>query len=173
MSFLIRQCAPKDMKDLMRFVREIAGLYCVPVDTIRIKEEDLKEAGFGKHPRYECFVAEVPPEQKTKEGHTLIGYILSVYTYSIWRGKNLYIDNLYVMPEFRGKLIGDMLFLRAAEAAWLNGCTQLRMHTSSQKPENLDFLFRRGGEDLTVKEGWQLLRFYEESLRKMAAQSKF
>ncbi|XP_053122024.1 diamine acetyltransferase 1-like isoform X2 [Hemicordylus capensis] len=104
MSFLIRQCAPKDMKDLMRFVREIAGLYCVPVDTIRIKEEDLKEAGFGKHPRYECFVAEVPPEQKTKEGHTLIGYILSVYTYSIWRGKNLYIDNLYVMPEFRGYL---------------------------------------------------------------------
>lgn len=43
-----------------------------------------------------------PPTFPT--GHTLVGYVLSSYTYSSWKGKNLYIDNFYVMPEFRGEL---------------------------------------------------------------------
>ncbi|XP_062993953.1 diamine acetyltransferase 1-like [Elgaria multicarinata webbii] len=154
-------------------MQDIAAIYNVPLENIRTNVEELKDAGFGTHPRYECFVAEVPPEQKSKEGYTLIGYTLSTYTYNSWRGKNLYMDNLYVMPEFRGKLIGKTLMERAAEAAWRRGCTHLRMHASSQKPENIEFLARRGGHDLTLKEGWNLLRFKTDRLWEMAAQSKF
>nr|XP_056719511.1 thialysine N-epsilon-acetyltransferase-like [Euleptes europaea] len=172
MAYVVRACTPKDLKDIMRLIKEIAVIYKVPVNEIRTSEEALMEAGFGKNPRFECFVAEVPPQQKSKEGHTLIGYVLSVYTYSTWKGRNLYMDNLYVMPEFRGKSIGKMLLNRATEAAWRKGCSQLRMHVSSEKPENITFLDKHGGEDLSAKDGWNLFRFQETQLRRMAARSE-
>ncbi|KAJ6654972.1 hypothetical protein lerEdw1_006443 [Lerista edwardsae] len=173
MSFVVRPCAPRDLKDVMRLIREIAVIYKVPLETIQPTVEELKKIGFEQPPRYECFVAEVPPEQKSKEGHTLIGYVLSVPTFNTWRGKNLYMDNLYVMPEFRGRGIGNLLLKTATEAALRQGCTQLRMHVSREKPANLDFLELRGGEDLTLKEGWHLLRFLKGSLQEMAARSTF
>ncbi|XP_054851196.1 thialysine N-epsilon-acetyltransferase-like [Eublepharis macularius] len=172
MACVVRSCAPKDLQDIMRLIKEIAVIYRVPLNEIRTSVEELKDAGFGKQPRFECFVAEVPPQQRSKEGHTLIGYVLSVYTYSTWRGRNLYMDNLYVMPEFRGRRIGKMLMERAAQAAWQQGCAQLRMHVSSEKPENLRFLGKNGGKDLTIEDGWNLFRFQETELRGMAAQSK-
>ena len=35
-------------------------------------------------------------------GHTKIGYALYFYTYSSWKGRAVYMEDLYVMPEFRG-----------------------------------------------------------------------
>lgn len=65
------------------------------------------------------------------------------------------------------------LALLPLQAALRQGCAQLRMHVSREKPANLDFLELRGGEDLTLKEGWHLLRLFEDSLQQMAAQSQF
>ncbi|KAF7236799.1 Diamine acetyltransferase 1 [Varanus komodoensis] len=173
MNVIVRPCFPRDLPEIMRLIKDISIIYSVPLEKLRTNVEELKDAGFGTRPQYECFVAEVPPEQRSKEGHTLIGYALSTYTYNTWRGRNLYMDNFYVMPEFRGRRIGRQLLNRVAEVAWGRGCTQLRMHVSSQKPENIAFLLRRGGEDLTTKEGWTLFRFHRDTLWKMAAQSKF
>ncbi|XP_063157815.1 diamine acetyltransferase 1-like [Candoia aspera] len=167
MSFVIRPCAPRDLKDIMRLIKEIAVIYSVPVESLSTNVQELEKAGFGPRPKFECFVAEVPPERKSKEGHTLVGYILSSYTYSSWKGTNLYIDNFYVMPEFRGMRIGNSLLKEAAKAAWQQGCSEFRMHVSSQKPKNIAYLEKRGGENLTVQAGWNLFRF-----RKMADQSK-
>ncbi|KAH0626065.1 hypothetical protein JD844_000784 [Phrynosoma platyrhinos] len=151
----------------MSFV-EIAVIYNVPLDKLRTNVEELQKAGFSERPRFECFVAEVPPEQKSKEGHTLIGYVLSVYTYSTWRGRNLYMDNLYVMPEFRGMSLKK----KAPGAAWRRGCNEIRMHASSEKVDNIKILQRWGGQNLTDKEGWNLLRFHEDVLQRLAAPDK-
>lgn len=35
-------------------------------------------------------------------GHTKIGYALYFYSYSSWKGRSIYMEDLYVMPEFRG-----------------------------------------------------------------------
>ncbi|CAI5791547.1 diamine acetyltransferase 1-like [Podarcis lilfordi] len=173
MSFIIRPCAPKDLKDIMRLVKEIAGIYNVPLGSLRTNVEELKKAGFGEQTQYECLVAEVPAEEKSKEGYTLIGYTLFSYTYNTWRGKNIYMDNLYVMPEFRGRRIGKALMEQAGEVARRQGLSQLRMHVSSQKADVLSFLERRGGENLTDKDGWHLLRFSNEALRRLAAEKRF
>nr|XP_060638964.1 diamine acetyltransferase 1-like [Anolis sagrei ordinatus] len=172
MSFVVRPCAPKDLKDILRLIKEIAVIYNVPLTQLYTNVDVLHKHGFGERPKYECFVAEVPPEQKSKEGHTIIGYVLSTYTYSTWKGRNLYIDNFYVMPEFRGRRIGKKLMCLAAEAAWRQGCTELRMHSSSEKPENHAVLQRWEAEDLSSKHGWHLLRFYNDTLKRRAAQSK-
>ncbi|XP_034990658.2 diamine acetyltransferase 1-like [Zootoca vivipara] len=173
MSFAIRPCAPKDLKDIMRLVKEIVGFYDATLGSLRTNVEELKKAGFGEQARYKCFVAEVPFEEKSKEGHTLIGYTLFSYTYNTWRGKNIYLDNLYVMPEFRGRQIGKALLEQVAEAAWRQGLSQLQMHISSQKADNLSFIKKRGGENLTEKDGLHLLCFPNEALKRLAAESRF
>ncbi|XP_062823033.1 thialysine N-epsilon-acetyltransferase [Anolis carolinensis] len=172
MSVVVRPCAPKDLKDILRLIKEIAVIYNVPLTQLYPNMEVLHKDGFGERPKFECFVAEAPPEQKSKEGHTIVGYILSAYTYSTWKGKNLYVDNFYVMPEFRGRRIGKKLMSSAAESAWARGCTEFRMHSSSKKPENYAVLQRFGGGDLSAKHGWNLLRFYNDAVQKRAAQSK-
>ncbi|XP_026549549.1 diamine acetyltransferase 2-like, partial [Notechis scutatus] len=103
---------------------------------------------------------------------SLAGYVLSSYTYSSWKGRNLYIDNFYVMPEFRGMRIGNSLLKEAAKAAWQQGCSELHMHVSYLKPENMSYLVRRGGENLTLQDGWRLFRFYGDRLFKMVDQSR-
>ncbi|XP_053218227.1 diamine acetyltransferase 1-like isoform X2 [Podarcis raffonei] len=139
MSFAIRRCTPKDLKDIMRFIEEIAVLHNVPLGSVRTSVEELKKAGFGERPRYKCFVAEIPAEKKCKDG--------------------------------RG--IGGALMKQMAEDAWSQGCTQLQMHVSASKEDDFGFLFRRGGEDLTSTEGWDLLRIHSHDLRGMASRSKF
>ncbi|XP_062994738.1 diamine acetyltransferase 1-like [Elgaria multicarinata webbii] len=154
-------------------IPDIVRHHEVPFNTIRTNVEELRGSGFGTHPRYECFVAEVSPDQKSKEGYTLVGSVLSSYTYNCWRGKNLYMDNLYVMPEFRGKGIGQLLMERATQVAWHRGCTELQMCISSTKGGKEKFLAWRNAEDLTLKEGWNLFQIDTNVLWRMAAQSKF
>ncbi|XP_060137377.1 diamine acetyltransferase 1-like [Zootoca vivipara] len=173
MIFAIRRCTPKDLKDIMRFIEEIAVLHNVPLGSVRTNVEELKKAGFGEHPRYKCFVAEIPPEEKRKDGRSLAGYTLFSYTYNTLRGRNAYVDNLYVMPEFRGMGIGSALMKQMAEDAWSQGCTQLQMYVSASKEEDIGFLLRRGGEDLSSEEGWNLFRIHSHVLRGMASRSKF
>ncbi|KAM3821304.1 diamine acetyltransferase 1-like [Vipera latastei] len=173
MSFVVvRPCAPRDLRDIMRLIKDIAVIYNVPLQHLSTNVQVLEKAGFGPHPKFECFVAEIPPERESPEGFTLAGYVLSSYTYNSWKGKNLYIDNFYVMPEFRGMRIGNSLLKEAAKAAWQQGCSELRMHVSHLKPENVAYLERRGGENLTAQDGWNLLRFYQDRLSQMADQSR-
>ncbi|XP_070582538.1 diamine acetyltransferase 1-like [Erythrolamprus reginae] len=172
MSFVVRPCAPRDLKDIMRLIKDIAIIYNVPLESLTTNVQELEKVGFGAHPRFECFVAEIPPERKSHQGHSLAGYILSSYTYSSWKGRNLYIDNFYVMPEFRGLRIGSSLLKEAAKAAWQQGSSELRMHVSYQKPENMAFLERQGADNLTIQDGWNLFRFYRDRLGQMADQSQ-
>ncbi|XP_030404053.1 diamine acetyltransferase 2-like [Gopherus evgoodei] len=171
MNCIIRACTVKDCKVLMQFIKNIAIDYEVPPTDVKVTLEALREDGFGARPQYECYLAELPPGQTNEEGGSAVGYVLFSYTYSAWKGRNLYIDNLYVQPQFRGQRIGKQLIEKAAQAAVSKGCGQLRMHVANWKAKEKDFLARRGGEDLTAKEGWSLFHLEEDALRRLAAQS--
>uniref|UniRef100_A0A4W6BUH7 Spermidine/spermine N1-acetyltransferase family member 2b n=1 Tax=Lates calcarifer TaxID=8187 RepID=A0A4W6BUH7_LATCA len=76
---------------------------------------ELERDGFCQNPFFECLVAEVPEEHISKEGFTVVGYALYFYTYSTWRGRSVYLEDLYVMPEFRGKICDAVLLLTENE----------------------------------------------------------
>lgn len=42
-------------------------------------------------------------------GFTVVGYALYFYTYSTWKGRSVFVEDLYVMPEFRGKICVQLL----------------------------------------------------------------
>ncbi|XP_014852949.1 PREDICTED: diamine acetyltransferase 2 isoform X2 [Poecilia mexicana] len=114
MDFSIRAANVEDCKDIARMIRELAE-YEKMADHVKVTQRDLEQDGFSKNPFFHGIVAEVPEQHRTKEGHTKIGYALYFYSYSSWAGRAIYMEDLYVMPEFRGKGIGKALMSKVAQ----------------------------------------------------------
>jgi GNAT superfamily N-acetyltransferase len=104
----VRPGTPNDVPDLLRLIQELA-LYERAPDEVIVTEETLLADGFGEHPRFHLFVAELD--------HKVVGMALYYFAYSTWKGKYLYLEDLVVQENFRGKGIGKLLFEAVVEVA--------------------------------------------------------
>ncbi|XP_046905019.1 diamine acetyltransferase 1-like isoform X1 [Hypomesus transpacificus] len=114
MDFTIRAATLEDCKDIARMILELAEYEKVS-DQVKITQRDLEQDGFSKNPFFHGIIAEVPEQHRTKEGHSKVGYALYFFSYSSWKGRAVYMEDLYVMPEFRGKGIGKALMSKVAQ----------------------------------------------------------
>ncbi|KAF3705953.1 Diamine acetyltransferase 2 [Channa argus] len=167
MHFKIRQARKEDCKEVSRMIMELAVYEKMP-DQVKISPEELERDGFCQNPFFECLVAEVPEEHKSKEGFTIVGYTLYFYTYSTWKGRSLYLEDLYVMPEFRGNGIGKGLLSKVAEVGKKKQCVRLQLSVLNWNTPTLDFYAAKGAQDLTVSEGWHFIRFDEQNMGNLA-----
>ncbi|KAM9781023.1 thialysine N-epsilon-acetyltransferase-like isoform 3-T3 [Syngnathus typhle] len=135
MNFNIRAATKEDCKDISRMILELA-LYEKMTDQVKIS----------------C------------KGFTIVGYGLCFYTYSTWKGRAMHLEDLYVMPEFRGIGIGKCLMSTVAKVAKENHCARLQLNVLEWNTPSRDFYATRGAQDLTVQEGWHLIRFDGQSL---------
>lgn len=67
----------------------------------------LERDGFDEQPLFFCNVATC--------NEKIVGYTIFYYTYSTWRGKAMYLEDIYVTPEFRRKDIGSGLLKTVAK----------------------------------------------------------
>ncbi|XP_042355385.1 thialysine N-epsilon-acetyltransferase-like [Plectropomus leopardus] len=168
MSFKIRAARKEeDCKDISRMILELAVYVKMP-DQVKISHEELERDGFCQNPFFECLVAEVPEEHKSKEGFTVVGYAFYIYTYSSWKGRTIYLDDLYVMPEFRGRGIGKGLLSSVAEVGKQKQCVRLQLSVLDWNTPSRDFYAAKGAQDLTVSEGLHFIRFDGQSLDNLA-----
>jgi ribosomal protein S18 acetylase RimI-like enzyme len=63
----------------------------------------------------------------------LVGYALYFYTYSTWDGRVLYMEDLYVKPEFRGNKIGTQLWKAATKVTNTIWYVYVYFSTNSRK----------------------------------------
>ncbi|XP_054851192.1 thialysine N-epsilon-acetyltransferase-like [Eublepharis macularius] len=160
----IRPCRAEDCRQVVRLIRELAEFENLS-DQVKISDQEFCEDGFGKDPFYKCLVAEVPPECCSQDGHTIVGYGLYFFTYSTWKGRNVYMEDLYVMPEFRGKGIGKKLMSAIAQIGLEQGCTQMRFAALDWNRSAIAFYLRQGAVDLTATEGWHCFRFEADAMQ--------
>ncbi|KAJ0062127.1 hypothetical protein NL108_015713, partial [Boleophthalmus pectinirostris] len=128
-------------------------------DQVKISYQELERDGFCQNPFFECLLAEVSDEQISKCGHTVVGYALYFYTYSTWKGRTVYIEDLYVMPEFRGNGIGKSLMSKVAKVNLEKQCVRLQLSVLDWNSQARDFYAAKGAEDLTDSQGWHFIRF--------------
>uniref|UniRef100_A0A8C8K2H5 Spermidine/spermine N1-acetyltransferase family member 2a, tandem duplicate 2 n=1 Tax=Oncorhynchus tshawytscha TaxID=74940 RepID=A0A8C8K2H5_ONCTS len=138
------------------------------LDQVKVTQKDLEQDGFIKNPFFHGIVAEVPEQHRTKEGHAKVGYALYFYTYSSWKGRALYMEDLYVMPEFRGKGIGKALMSKVAQLGLAAGCTQLNFAVLDWNKPSLDFYLSQGCFDVTADMGYHCMRCEGAALEQLA-----
>jgi GNAT superfamily N-acetyltransferase len=108
MDINIRVARREDCARLLELVNELAVYERAP-DEVTVTLDEFEEAGFGAQPVWKAFVAET-------DG-TIQGFGLYYIRYSTWKGCRLYLEDLLVTEEMRGKGIGKLLFDRLIEEA--------------------------------------------------------
>jgi GNAT superfamily N-acetyltransferase len=93
---------------LRRMIWELADFEKAP-DQVWTTEADIARDGFGANPQFRALIAEWNGQAA--------GYAVFFSYYSTWRGAGLYLEDLFVRPEFRGRGIGTALLARVAVAA--------------------------------------------------------
>ncbi|CAO2643790.1 Thialysine N-epsilon-acetyltransferase [Lemmus lemmus] len=97
----IREARETDCGDILRMIRELAE-YEKLSHQVKISEEALRADGFGENPFFHCLVAEIVPAPGELQGPSVVGFGLYYFIYSTWTGRNVYLEDIYVMPQYRG-----------------------------------------------------------------------
>lgn len=104
----IRIANKQDCPRLLDLVHELALFERAP-EQVTVTLQEFEEAGFGSKPVWKAFVAET-------DGF-IVGFALYYIRYSTWKGQRLYLEDLIVTEQMRGKGIGKLLFNRLVQEA--------------------------------------------------------
>ena len=170
--FSIRAAVPSDIPIILHFIRSLA-LYEREPDAVQTTEADLLRDGFGAHPRFECLIAEEgreagdPAGGASREQSRPVGFALYFYNYSTWRGRaGIHLEDLFVMPEFRGRGIGEGLLARVAARAVEQGFDRVRWDVLEWNQTAIDFYRSIGAQFLSE---WRIMRVTGEALESLAS----
>lgn len=108
MKTTIRRAVKDDCSRLLDLVQELA-IYERAPDEVTVTLDHFTESGFGKQPVWWAFVAEVDER--------IVGFALYYIRYSTWKGQAMYLEDILITNEMRGKGIGKLLFDRLIEEA--------------------------------------------------------
>nr|XP_057942728.1 thialysine N-epsilon-acetyltransferase-like isoform X2 [Doryrhamphus excisus] len=147
---------------------EELAIYEKVVNKVVLSYEEFEQDGFGKKPLFESLVAEVPEENKSKEGFTVVGVALYYYTYCTWNGRAVFLEDLYVMPGFRGFGIGKSLLSTLAKVVLEKSCKLMEVNVMAENSQSRAFYTAAGAWDVTVMDNWHTLCFDGKSLHKLA-----
>jgi GNAT superfamily N-acetyltransferase len=102
----IRRAVREDCPRLLELIRELALFEKAPQE-VTVTEDHFTESGFGAAPVWWAFVAVVDGRVE--------GFALYYIRYSTWKGQRLYLEDLIVTEEMRGRGLGKLLFDRLLE----------------------------------------------------------
>jgi GNAT superfamily N-acetyltransferase len=98
---IIRKGRKEDMPKVLQLITELAVFEREP-DAVEVQVSDLERDGFGDHPLFQTFIAEISGE--------ICGMALYYYRYSTWKGKTIHLEDLVVTEKARGSGIGQALY---------------------------------------------------------------
>ena len=152
---LIRPATIQDAPLIYRMIRELAEFereshLCV------IEESDLIRDGFGDDPKFSALVAEW--------GGLAAGYAVFFNCYSTWVGPELYLEDLYVRPDFRKKGIGMALLSEVARIG-LQHCRAMRWEVLDWNQDAIVLYKALGAE---FREQWKSVALGRDAMRLLA-----
>jgi GNAT superfamily N-acetyltransferase len=157
----LRTATPADVPQILRFIRDLAEYEREP-DAVHATEADLLRDGFGEAKRFDCIIAELIEGNTT----TPAGFALYFYNYSTWRGHaGIYLEDLYVSPEHRGKGIGKALLTRVAAIAVAEGCPRFEWSVLDWNTPSIDFYHQLGA---VMKSEWKGMQVSGDALVALA-----
>ncbi len=106
MSVNLREARKQDCPRLLELVHELALFEKAP-EEVDVSLDEFEEAGFGPKPVWKAFVVEVDDY--------IVGFALYYVRYSTWKGRRVYLEDLIITENMRGKGYGKLLFDRIVQ----------------------------------------------------------
>lgn len=153
MSLAIRPAVAGDENLILNFIRALAE-YEHLSDEVEASAEDLARDLFGPNPRVFCDIAEWDGQPA--------GFALWFYNYSTFRGRHgLYLEDLFVSPEFRGKGIGKALLQHLAKRCTDEGLARFEWWVLDWNTPSIEFYKAQGAR---LMQEWTVCRVDGEAL---------
>ncbi len=153
----IRKADPQDIPTILSFIRELAEYEREP-NAVHATEDDLRRDGFTSNPKFRVIISEwngVP-----------VGMAFFFHHYSTWQGKaGIYLEDLYVRPEFRGRGIGKALMIQLARIALDEDCYGIRWEVLDWNALAIQAYQRQGAR---FREHWRVMQITGEDLERLA-----
>jgi GNAT superfamily N-acetyltransferase len=159
----IRQAAAADVPLLAALVRELAD-YEHRLDEVALEPAALEAALFGPRRLADAVIADVVPPAGDKVQPA--GFALFWYTFSTFRGRpNLYIEDLFVRPEFRRLGAGRALVQHLARLAVERECGRLEWSVLTWNAPAIQFYHGLGARPVT---DWAVYELSGAALQRLA-----
>ncbi len=144
-----------DIPIILDFIKQIA-IYEKMLDKVTATEESLKKSIFENN-RAEALLIEFNNE--------VIGYIIYFFNFSTFVGREgLYLEDLYIKPEYRGNGIGKKSFELLAHIAKENKCERLEWVCLDWNEPSLKFYKNIGAKQMNE---WIIHRLDKEAIDKI------
>lgn len=153
-----RNAERKDTGLILRFIKELAD-YEKMLDEVIADEETLEKWIFDKQKAEVIFALEDGIE---------VGFALFFHNFSTFLGRaGIYLEDLYVKPECRGKGYGKAILKKLAAIAVERDCGRLEWWCLDWNKPSIDFYLSLGAEPMS---DWTVYRIAGDTLKKLAEQ---
>lgn len=158
MKITIRKGTKKDLPRLRELIVELAIFEKEP-DAVEVTIEELEKDGFSDNSIFSFFVAEV--------NGIVQGIALHYFKYSTWKGKCLFLEDIVVNHEYRGKGVGKLLFDEVVKVAAENTCKRLEWQVLTWNTPAIEFYKNKYKAELDTE--WLNGRLVGEQIQKIAS----
>ncbi|MGM5468997.1 GNAT family N-acetyltransferase [Flavobacteriaceae bacterium LMO-SS05] len=153
MDITIRRAKTEDMYQVLNLIKELADYEKEP-DAVEITESELLEKGFGGHPSFQCFVAEIECK---------IEGIALVYTrFSTWKGEVLHLEDLIVNQAMRGQGLGEALLNEVVKYGNELGVKRISWEVLDWNTPAIKFYQKKGAN---VMRDWNVVHLDEQGIK--------
>ncbi|MEM6521580.1 MAG: GNAT family N-acetyltransferase [Cyanobacteria bacterium P01_C01_bin.70] len=154
---VITAAQPQDVATIYRLIMALAEYEKLPHE-VTGSAEDLAQHLFGDRAYAEALMARVD--------EIPVGFALFFHNYSTFLMKpGIYLEDLFVLPDYRGRGIGKALLQYLGKLAVKRGCGRLEWNVLDWNSPAITFYERIGAE---IKPEWQLCRVAGEALKNLA-----
>ena len=153
----IRPARVQDVPIILQLIRDLATYERAP-DEVTATEEQLVEVLFGERPAAEVLLA--------FERELPVGFAVFFHNFSTWLGRpGLYLEDLFVKPEMRGKGYGRALLVELAKIARDRSCGRMEWAVLNWNEPAIKFYRALGAKPM---DEWTVFRLTPEEIAKLA-----
>ncbi len=155
--FKIRPARVEDVPIILQLIRDLATYERAPDDVVAT-EELLVDVLFGEKPAAEVLLAF---EEKSP-----VGFGVYFYNFSTWLGRpGLYLEDLFVRPDKRGKGYGRALLVELAKIARDRGCGRMEWAVLDWNKPAIEFYRALGAKPMNE---WTVFRLTRDEIARLA-----
>jgi GNAT superfamily N-acetyltransferase len=160
-NFMIRSATIADVTAILELIRALATYERAP-NEVTATEKDLAEVLFGEKPAAEVLLV--------FEDKRAVGFALFFHNFSTWLGRpGLYLEDLFVRPEDRGKGYGRALLIELAKIARDRRCGRMEWAVLDWNEPAIKFYRKLGAKPM---DEWTVFRLTRDGIAKLADAAK-